>query len=56
MCESIQFGLPPIEAQNQIVAKTGQLMAFCDQLKAYLSEAKTTQLHLADTMAEKTIG
>jgi len=49
------FMLPPREEQNRIVAKVDELMALCDQLKARLNEAQTTQLQLADAIAEQTI-
>ncbi|MFC1602691.1 restriction endonuclease subunit S [Pseudomonadota bacterium] len=48
--------LPPLEEQHRIVAKVDQLMAICDQLKQRLADAQTTQLHLADAMAEQTVG
>ncbi|HMS26226.1 MAG TPA: restriction endonuclease subunit S [Burkholderiaceae bacterium] len=42
-------------AQQRIVAKVEELMALCDQLKARLSNAQTTQLHLADALAEQAL-
>jgi len=52
---TIVFPMPPIEEQPRIVAKVDELMALCDQLKQGLSNAKTTQLHLADTIVEQVI-
>jgi len=48
--------LPPLPEQHRIVAKVDELMALCDQLKSRLSAAQTTQLHLADALAEQAIG
>ena len=48
--------IPPLAEQYRIVAKVDELMALCDQLKARLSDAQTTQLHLADTVVENALG
>jgi len=47
--------LPPLSEQHRIVAKVDELMALCDQLKSRLSDAQTTQLHLADALVERAI-
>jgi type I restriction enzyme S subunit len=47
--------LPPLEEQHRIVTKVDELMALCDQLKARLSDAQTTQLHLTDAIVEQAI-
>ncbi|MDM3871378.1 restriction endonuclease subunit S [Porticoccus sp. W117] len=47
--------LPPKKEQNRIIAKVDQLMALCGQLKAKLNTAQTTQLQLADAIAEQAI-
>ena len=47
--------LPPVTEQHRIVAKVDELMAICDQLKAQLSEAQTTQLNLADALVEQAL-
>jgi len=44
--------LPPLSEQHRIVAKVDELMTLCEQLKAQLNNAKTTQLHLADAVVE----
>jgi type I restriction enzyme S subunit len=44
------FPLPPVEEQSRIVKKVDELMALCDQLKAQLNDAKSTQLQLADVV------
>jgi len=44
------LALPPLAEQHRIVAKVDELMSLCDQLKARLSDAQTTQLHLADAV------
>jgi type I restriction enzyme, S subunit len=48
--------LPPLAEQHRIVAKVDELMALCDQLKARLATAQTTQLNLADSLVEQAIG
>lgn len=47
--------LPPLEEQHRIVAKVDELMALCDQLKARLTDAQTTQLHLTDAIVEQAV-
>lgn len=49
------IAIPPFEEQQRIVAKVDELMALCDQLKARLADAQTTQLHLTDTIVEQAI-
>jgi len=48
--------VPPIEEQHRIVTKVNELMTLCDQLKQKLADSKTSQLHLADAMAEQAVG
>ena len=50
------FPLPPLAEQHRIVAKVDELMALCDQLKASLATAQTTQFNLADSLVEQAIG
>jgi len=45
----------PLSEQHRIVAKVDELMALCEQLKARLSDAQTTQLHLADAVVENAL-
>ena len=52
---SLLFALPPLEEQHRIVTKVDELMALCDQLKARLSDAQTTQLHLTDAIVEQAV-
>ena len=47
--------LPPLAEQHRIVAKVDELMTLCDQLKARLSDAQTTQLHLADAVVSNAL-
>lgn len=54
--ESTFFPLFSRSEQRRIVAKVDELMALCDQLKSRLSDAQTTQLHLADALVERAIG
>ncbi|WP_455678607.1 restriction endonuclease subunit S [Shewanella vesiculosa] len=47
--------VPPSAEQQRIVAKVDELMALCDQLKARLRDAQTTQLHLTDAIVEQAV-
>ena len=47
--------LPPLSEQNQIVTKVDELMTLCDQLKARLTDAQTTKLHLTDAIVEQAL-
>ena len=47
--------LCPVNEQHRIVAKVDELMALCEQLKARLTDAQTTQLHLADAVVENAL-
>lgn len=50
------IALPPLAEQHRIVAKVDELMAICDNLKARLQEAQTTQIQLADAIVEQAVG
>ncbi len=54
--EELPVPICSIQEQIRIVAKVDELMALCDQLKSRLSDAQTTQLHLADALVEQAIG
>ncbi|MFT5636636.1 MAG: type I restriction enzyme S subunit, partial [Cognaticolwellia sp.] len=45
----------PLAEQHRIVAKVDELIALCEQLKARLIDAQTTQLNLADAVAENAL-
>ncbi|WP_204165076.1 restriction endonuclease subunit S [Shewanella algidipiscicola] len=47
--------VPPKEEQRRIVTKVDELITLCDQLKARLSDAQTTQLHLTDAIVEQAV-
>jgi type I restriction enzyme S subunit len=47
--------LPPNSESLRIITKADALMALCDTLKIHINESKTTQLHLADAMAESAL-
>ncbi len=51
-----EIPIPPLKEQHRIVTKVDELMILCDQLKQRLTDSKTTQLHLADAMAEQAVG
>ncbi len=53
---SLLVAIPPLAEQHRIVTKVDELMALCDQLKSRLSDAQTTQLHLANALVERAIG
>lgn len=53
--EQFEFPVPPLAEQHRIVAKVDELMALCEQLKTRLSDAQTTQLHLADAVVENAL-
>jgi type I restriction enzyme S subunit len=55
LMKSMIVSLPPLAEQDRIVAKVDELMALCEQLKARLSDAQTTQLHLADAVVENAL-
>ena len=52
---SIIIPLPPFEEQHRIVAKVDDLMTLCDQLKARLTDAQNTKLHLTDAIVEQAL-
>lgn len=47
--------LPPKKEISKIVTKIENLMTLCDRLKININQSQTTQLHLADAMAEKAL-
>ena len=49
------IAVPPSQEKQHIIKKIDDLMTLCDQLKARLGDAQTTQLHLADAMSEQAI-
>jgi len=53
--EQFEFPVPPLAEQHRIVAKVDELMTLCDQLKAQLNNAQTTQLHLADAVVNNAL-
>jgi restriction endonuclease S subunit len=53
--EELTIPIPPLDEQHRIVAKVDELMALCDTLKARLSDAQITQVHLADTIVEQAV-
>lgn len=47
--------LPPLAEQYRIVTKVNQLMAFCDQLKDRLTQARQLNEQLASTLVEQAV-
>ncbi|WP_351018354.1 restriction endonuclease subunit S [Shewanella sp. AC91-MNA-CIBAN-0169] len=54
-CKALPVPIPPLEEQHRIVIRVDGLMALCDQLKARLADAQTTQLHLTDAIVEQAV-
>ena len=52
---NLLIAIPPKEEQHRIVSKVHELMVFCEELKAHINVVKTTQLHLAEAMAEQAL-
>ncbi len=49
------ISLPPAAEQHRIVNKVHELMALCDTLKCQLNDVQTTQVQLADVIAEQAV-
>ena len=47
--------LPPKKEISRIVTKIENLITLCDRLKININQSQTTQLHLADAMAEQAL-
>ncbi|MGP9670555.1 restriction endonuclease subunit S [Pseudoalteromonas sp. AOP31-A2-14] len=54
-CRAIALPMPPLSEQHRIVARVDELLALCDQLKARLTDAQTTKLHLTDAIVEQAL-
>lgn len=52
---SLPIAVPPLPEQHRIVAKVDQLMAFCDQLKARLHQARQVHEQLANALVEQAV-
>ncbi|WP_024597946.1 MULTISPECIES: hypothetical protein [Pseudoalteromonas] len=52
---SLLVTVPLLEELKRIVTKVDELMALCDQLKARLTDAQTTKLHLTDAIIAKAL-
>lgn len=52
---SLIVRLPPLEELQSIVTKVDELISLCEQLKARLSDAQTTKLHLTDAIVEQAL-
>ncbi|MCF1432170.1 MAG: restriction endonuclease subunit S, partial [Shewanella sp.] len=55
LMKSMLVSVPPVREQARLMAKTKELISFCDQLKAHLSDAQTTQLHLTNAIVEQAV-
>ena len=52
---SIPVELPPPSEQHRIVAKVGELLGLCDQLKQNLATARQSHEHLASVLVEQAV-
>ncbi|MBC2754058.1 MAG: hypothetical protein HF978_00740 [Desulfobacteraceae bacterium] len=52
---NLLMAVPPIAEQHRIVAKVDELMAICDDLKARINAAQTTQIQLADAIVDQAV-
>ena len=46
---------PPLEEFERVVDKVDELLTLCDQLKACLTDAQTSKLHLTDAIVEQAL-
>ena len=53
--EAMIFPLCSLEEQHRIVDKVGELITLCDQLKARLTDAQTSELYLADSITQQAL-
>nr|WP_236559848.1 restriction endonuclease subunit S [Colwellia sp. 20A7] len=53
--KTVPIPIPPLAEQHRIVAKVDKLLEICNQLKARLTDAQATQLHLADAVVENAL-
>lgn len=51
--ETVLIPLPPLQEMARIVTKVDELMALCDALKTRITDAATTQKHLANAIVEQ---
>ena len=54
--DQLLVALPPLSEQKRIVAKVGELMAICDQLKEKLQQSQETQVQLTDALVDRALG
>ena len=54
-CRDLLIPIPSIKQQHIIVELIEDLMALCEQLKSRLTDAQTTQLHLADAVVSNAL-
>jgi type I restriction enzyme, S subunit len=53
--KSMLVPICPLEEQHRIVAKVDELTTLCDQLKARLTDAQNTKLHLTDAIVDQAV-
>ncbi|MGL0931300.1 restriction endonuclease subunit S [Vibrio vulnificus] len=55
LMKSMLVSVPPVREQARLMAKTKELLSFCDQLKQRLRDSQQTQLQLTDAIVEQAI-
>ncbi len=55
LMKSMLVSVPPVREQARLMAKTKELLSFCDQLKQRLRDSQQTQLQLTDAIVEQVL-
>ncbi|EGR0055690.1 TPA: restriction endonuclease subunit S [Vibrio vulnificus] len=55
LMKSMLVSVPPVREQARLIAKTKELLSFCDQLKQRLRDSQQTQLQLTDAIVEQVL-
>jgi type I restriction enzyme S subunit len=53
--KNMVIAIAPVKEEERIVTKLNELIILCHSLKQQIKHSKTTQLHLADAMAEQAL-
>ncbi|WP_114765376.1 restriction endonuclease subunit S [Vibrio rhodolitus] len=55
LMKSMLVSVPPVREQARLMAKTKELLSFCDQLKQCLRDSQQTQLQLTDAVVDQVL-
>lgn len=55
LMKSMLVSVPPVREQARLMAKTKELLSFCDQLKQRLRDSQQTQLQLTDAIVDQAV-